>query len=89
MKLQMPMEVLKRKFLLMNKSTPLIIFVVIFFSNLMSSDGRLHLVHADKTSGRMVEKERIHVWSGSVHAYQDTVTMYCDSAVFYDDNDHL
>ena len=71
----------------MNRSTPLIIFVIIFFSNLMSSDGRLHLVHADKTSGRMIEKERIHVWSGSVHAYQDTVTMYCDSAVFYESKD--
>jgi len=71
----------------MNRPISIIIFLIFAFSNLMSSDGRLHLVHADKTSGKMIDKERIHIWKGSVHAYQDTVTMYCDSAIFYESKD--
>jgi lipopolysaccharide export system protein LptA len=81
------MEVLKKKSLLMNKFVPIIILFFIFIANIIASDGRLHLVHADKTSGKMVDNERIHIWKGSVHAYQDTVIMFCDSAVFFEDRD--
>jgi len=71
----------------MNKFVSLIFIISIFFTNIFSSDGRLHLVHADKTSGKMVDSERIHIWNGSVHAYQDTVTMFCDSAIFFESRD--
>jgi len=64
-----------------------LIFIFFIFTNLIASDGRLHLVHADKTSGKMINNERIHIWSGSVHAYQDTVIMFCDSAIFYESRD--
>ena len=83
----MLMEALKKKYLLMNRFVLLIFLIIIYFTNIIASDGRLHLVHADKTSGKMVDKARIHIWSGSVHAYQDTVTMYCDSAIFFENRD--
>ena len=73
----------------MNKSILLLILVLIPISIIFASDGRLHLVHADKTSGKMINNERIHVWKGSVDAYQDTVTMLCDSALFYENRDKV
>ncbi len=66
------------------KSAILLLFII---TTLISSDNSLHLVHADKTIGKMKNNERVHLWSGNVKAYQDTVTMYCDSAIFYENQD--
>lgn len=71
----------------MNKFIIYFLLLIFFISKSSANDGRLHLVHADKTSGKMTNDERIHLWQGSVHAYQDTVTMYCDSALFYENQD--
>ncbi len=73
----------------MNKVIFSFILIFLLISTILASDGRLHLVHADKTSGKMVNSERIHLWKGSVHAYQDTVTMFCDSAVFYENRNKV
>lgn len=63
------------------KSIP---FFLIFISCIFASDNRLHLVHADKTIGKMYQGERVNLWIGNVEAYQDTVFMFCDSAKFYE-----
>ncbi len=52
-----------------------------------SSDGLLHLIHADKTSGKIQDGERVRILEGNVEAYQDTLFMYCDRAVFYENSD--
>ena len=71
----------------MNKYIFPVLIIFILYFQIFADDGRLHLVHADKTSGKMLNEERIHMWNGSVHAYQDTVIMYCDSAIFYENRD--
>jgi len=68
-------------------STRFLFFFLIIAVSLIASDNKLHLVHADKTIGKTVNNERIHIWSGNVEAYQDTVFMYCDSSVFYEVQD--
>jgi lipopolysaccharide export system protein LptA len=83
------MAALIKKSLLMNNFIYFLLFLFFLISTSYSSDGRLHLVHADKTSGRMINNKRIHIWKGSVHAYQDTVTMLCDSAIFYENQDKV
>lgn len=85
----MHMVPLKKQSHLMNKYITIILFLYLLFSINYASDDRLYLVHADKTSGKMINNERIHIWKGSVHAYQDTVTMFCDSAIFYEDKNKV
>ena len=89
MKSQMLMAALRKKSLLMNKIIFILLLIFFPISIIYTSDGRLHLVHADKTSGKMINNERIHVWKGSVNAHQDTVTMFCDSALFYENRDKV
>lgn len=85
MKSQIHMEALKRQFQLMNNCFRIIYVIIIFLiSSLNASDNKLHLVHADKTIGRMYNGERVHIWTGNVEAYQDTVFMFCDSTRFYE-----
>ena len=71
----------------MNNIFPLLLIFILTNTSNVFTDDRLYLVHADKTSGKMTNNERIHIWSGSVHAYQDTVTMWCDSAIFFENRD--
>ena len=52
---------------------------------LLASDSKLHLIHADRSVGRVENGEKIRYLVGSVEAYQDTVHMVCDRAVFYED----
>lgn len=61
------------------------ILIFLISSQLLASDGRLYLIHADSSIGKMVDGEKIRYLVGHVEAYQDTLKMFCDHAVFYDD----
>ncbi len=61
------------------------ILFILISSQLLASDGRLYLIHADSSLGKMVDGEKIRYLVGNVEAYQDTLKMFCDHAVFYDD----
>jgi len=64
------------------------ILVILFITTLTrASDNLLHLVHADKSYGMIVDNERVHISSGHVEAYQDTLTMFCDQLIFYEDKE--
>jgi lipopolysaccharide export system protein LptA len=52
---------------------------------LLAGDNMFHLIHADKSTGQVINGERIRILSGHIVAYQDTLRMYCDEATFYED----
>ena len=52
---------------------------------ILSSDGRLHLIHADRSFGKIIDGQKVRYLVGNVEAYQDTLKMYCDEAIFYED----
>jgi lipopolysaccharide export system protein LptA len=61
------------------------IFVALFIATFTrASDTLLHLVHADKSFGKIINGERVHISSGNVEAYQDTLKMFCDELIFYE-----
>jgi lipopolysaccharide export system protein LptA len=49
---------------------------------LRGEDNELH-VRADTTKGRVLDGENVEILIGHVHAYQDTLNMYCDEALRY------
>jgi lipopolysaccharide export system protein LptA len=64
------------------------ILVILFITTLTrASDNLLHLVHADKSYGTIIDGERMHISSGHVEAYQDTIAMFCDQLIFYEDKE--
>lgn len=67
----------------MNKTFILTIFFSLI-TILWGGDDRLHLVHADKTSGKLENGEQVRLLAGNVQAWQDTMTMTCDTARFYE-----
>ena len=60
---------------------------LLFFPSIFASDDLIHLVHADKTSGKIINNERIKIFSGNVEFYQDTLHMYCDEVIIYEKSD--
>ena len=72
---------------MINKIPLGIILVIIFLSTNIASDSRLHLIHADKSFGKLINGERVRFLSGNVEAYQDTLKMYCNEAIFFEDKD--
>ena len=62
------------------------LFSVFFLSTCLiyASDSRLHLIHADKTTGQLINGERVRILSGNVEAYQDTINIWCDEAIFFE-----
>lgn len=70
----------------MSKKYLFILFSLLFyFSYHFASDNRLVLVHADKSTGKLLNGEKIRILEGNVEAYQDTIQMYCDRAIFYEE----
>ena len=61
------------------------ILLTMFNENCLASDGRLHLIHADKSFGKLVNGEKVRYLSGHVQAYQDTIQMFCEEAIFYEE----
>jgi lipopolysaccharide export system protein LptA len=65
-----------------------ILYLILFITSCaVASDDMIHLVHADKTSGRLINNERIKIFSGNVEVYQDTLQMFCDEVLIYEDSD--
>jgi lipopolysaccharide export system protein LptA len=62
-----------------------IIFVILLFPKIHASDGRLYLIHADKSFGKLLGGEKVRYLSGHVQAYQDTLQMFCDEAIFFEE----
>jgi lipopolysaccharide export system protein LptA len=63
--------------------------VLFLFISLYASDNQLHLIHADKSLGKLANGERVRILSGNVEAYQDTLFMKCDEAIFYEDRNRV
>jgi lipopolysaccharide export system protein LptA len=63
--------------------------VLFLFISAYASDNQLHLIHADKSYGKLQNGERVRILSGNVEAYQDTLYMKCDEAYFYEDRNRV
>ncbi len=66
------------------------ILSLLFVSTLVfASNDRLDLIHADKNTGKKIGSEQLRILSGNVHFVQDTLSMFCDEAVFYEIQEKL
>jgi len=72
---------------MINKIFLIIILVFSFSSQLLAKDGRLHLIHADSSLGKMVDGEKVRYLIGNVQARQDTINILCDLLVYYEVRD--
>jgi lipopolysaccharide export system protein LptA len=71
-------------------TVPFLAFFFLFFSNHLSGeDESLHLVHADTTKGKMIDGEHVDIMIGHIHAYQDTIHMFCDLAYRYSNQNRI
>jgi len=66
-----------------------ILLLLLFVCSSIASNSQLYLVHADKSIGKLENGEKIRILSGNVEAYQDTLHMLCDEAVFYEDREEI
>ena len=64
-----------------------LILMILFITLLYASNDVIHLVHADRTRGEIIDNERIKIFSGNVEFYQDTLHMYCDEVIIYEKSD--
>jgi len=70
-----------------NKIILYIVLLIIISSPLLASDGRLYLLHADSSLGKLVNGEKVRYLVGNVKARQDTINISCDLLVFYEERD--
>jgi lipopolysaccharide export system protein LptA len=69
----------------MIKSKYLIIFTIfLFVSTFFASNGKFEIIHADKTIGKLINGEQVRILEGNIHAVQDTISMFCDRAIYYE-----
>lgn len=54
-----------------------------------ATDRGLELIHAQKSVGRVEDGQQITIFTGAVHFRQDTLDMFCDEAIFFEDRDQL
>jgi len=59
--------------------------VMVIFASSLAQDGRFNLVHADRSYGKLIDGEKVRYASGNVQAYQDTIQMFCEEVVFYEE----
>lgn len=71
----------------MIKQYKTLIYILLLITLVFASDDGLELIHADKTIGTNKNGEQLRIFTGNVHFQQDTVDMYCQKAVYYDDRD--
>ncbi len=64
-----------------------IILVAYIASTIFAADNLLHLVHADRWNRKIIAGEKIQHLIGHVEAYQDTLKIFCDELIFYEDKD--
>ncbi len=89
MKSQTPVVLPIKPFPLMNKSPYTILLLAVLIVILPASNGQLELIHADRSIGKILDGKRIRILTGNVLARQDTLTMACDQAVFYEEQDQI
>jgi lipopolysaccharide export system protein LptA len=64
--------------------------IFLFINSLLyPADTLFYLVHADKSSGQVINGEKVRILSGHIVAYQDTLRMFCDEATFYEDRSQI
>lgn len=49
----------------------------------------LELLHADKSIGKKQNNEQLRIFTGHVHFRQDTIQMFCNEAIFYEEQDRV
>ena len=82
-----------------NKTSILIlrrlIFIFLFFVIIglypldLNADSGLELIHADKSITKEIDGELLHIFEGRVHFRQDTLEMYCNNAILYEQKNKL
>ena len=72
---------------MIKKTFLLLSLLTIICSPLYGSDGRLYLLHADSSIGKMVDGEKVRYLIGNVSARQDTINILCDRLIFYEERD--
>ena len=67
------------------------LFLLILILNpiLLQADTGLELIHADKQVTKEVNGELLNVFEGKVHFRQDTMEMFCDDAILYEQKNKL
>lgn len=83
----MPAVPLIKPFRLMIRKLFLLALIIFLSSQLIASDNRLYLLHADSSLGKMVNGEKVRYLVGNVNARQDTINIFCDRLVFYEERD--
>ena len=72
----------------MNSRYQLIICTLFFITTFINAaDNRLYLVHADKSVGQLIDDQKVRRLVGHVEAYQDTLRMLCDEAIFWEEKE--
>ena len=68
----------------MNRDFKYIILIILSFNSLIFAKKGLELIHAENTYGMMRDSQQLRIFEGNVHFRQDTLDMYCQSAIFFE-----
>ncbi|MHB2148546.1 OstA-like protein [Calditrichota bacterium LG25] len=66
-----------------------ILLSLIIIANLFGQSQGIELIHADKHIGKKVGGEQLRIFEGNVHFQQDTIHMWCDRAVMYEEKEKI
>jgi lipopolysaccharide export system protein LptA len=64
-----------------------ILTILIITTFTRAADNLLHFEHADKAMGQLINSEKVHRFVGNVRAYQDTLRVICDEAIFWEEEE--
>jgi lipopolysaccharide assembly outer membrane protein LptD (OstA) len=67
----------------------LLLAYALLLSQNTSGGGKLIVEHADRHIGQRVQGEQLRILEGNVHIRQDTLNMFCDQAIFYENREKL
>jgi len=70
-------------------TTTCFLLLVAMFLLVASANPGLELIHAQKSIGRVEDGQQITIFTGAVHFRQDTLDMFCDEAIFFENRDQL
>ncbi len=73
----------------MNNTPLLVLTLLVLICGQPVAGGQLELIHADRSIGKIVDGEKVRILTGNVRARQDTLTMICEQAVFYEEKDQI
>ncbi len=72
----------------MQKFAYILLLCIIVNSPMVLRGEGISLVHANITIGKLEAEQKITIFKGEVHFKQDTLEMYCDSAVYYEKDEY-